>query len=429
MTERTMLYRSTQAPVDVAIVGAGPCGCAAALAHAQAGARVLLLEACESAHRRLAGEWLHPGAVGVLARLGVAPPGAAGRGFVVFPDDGGAPIELPYAGGGLGASVEHTVLVESLRAAAAANPAIRLVHGRATGVAEGRVTYEGRGGGDSSVAVERIVGADGRSSLVRRFARIAEGRTRVSHVAGLVLDVDELPFEGFGHVLLGGPGPVLLYRLGAGRVRACVDRPGHPPRDAAGTLWDEYAAVFPPALVPALAAALRERPPQWAAACFRPRSRQQHYGKGDLALVGDAVGEFHPLTAVGMTLGLADAEELARASSVKAYRRTRAAGARVPELLGGALYEAFTRRDEGTLALRRAIYALWRQSAAERELTMRLLAVEETGVGAFSRTFLKVLGGAARAVGRDALARRAWPAEARGLARWVGRLAAGFQPV
>jgi len=390
---------------------------------------VLLLEACEGAHRRLAGEWLHPAGVASLARLGVAPPGAAGHGFVVFPDDGGEPIELPYAGGGLGASVEHTVLVESLRVAAAGTPAIRLVCGRATRAEEGRLTYEERGGCVTTVAVGRIVGADGRSSLVRRCGRIGEGPARVSHVAGLVLDVDELPFEGYGHVLLGGPGPVLLYRLGGGRVRACIDRPGPPPRDAAATLWDEYAAVFPRALVPALAAALRERSPHWAAACFRSRSRPQHYGDGGVALVGDAVGEFHPLTAVGMTLGFGDAEELAGAASVKAYRRTRAAGARVPELLGGALYEAFTRHDEGTLALRCAIYELWRRSETKRELTMRLLAVEETGVGAFSRTFLKVLGGAAFAVGRDALVHRAWPAEARGLARWLGRLAGGFQPV
>jgi flavin-dependent dehydrogenase len=48
---------------DVAVIGAGPVGCVAALAFARRGRRVLLLEANPLASHRLAGEWLHPPAV------------------------------------------------------------------------------------------------------------------------------------------------------------------------------------------------------------------------------------------------------------------------------------------------------------------------------------------------------------------------------
>ena len=50
---------------DFPAVGDGPVGCVTALACAQGGARVLLLEAQAQATSRMAGEWLHPSGVGV----------------------------------------------------------------------------------------------------------------------------------------------------------------------------------------------------------------------------------------------------------------------------------------------------------------------------------------------------------------------------
>ncbi len=56
---------------DVAVIGGGPVGMVAALAHAHRGARVLVLEANPAASQRLAGEWLHPPARLALEQLGV----------------------------------------------------------------------------------------------------------------------------------------------------------------------------------------------------------------------------------------------------------------------------------------------------------------------------------------------------------------------
>ena len=42
---------------------------------------------------------------------------------------------------------------------------------------------------------------------------------------GTALSEASLPFEGFGHVVLGGSGPVLIYRLAADCVRVIADVP------------------------------------------------------------------------------------------------------------------------------------------------------------------------------------------------------------
>lgn len=106
---------------DVVVIGAGPIGCASALACARAGQRVLLLEQDPlAATERVVGEWLHPPAMDVLESLGVelTPPIAypTGKGFVLVPDDGSDPVVLPYRTGRFGFSLEHGLLVETLRA-------------------------------------------------------------------------------------------------------------------------------------------------------------------------------------------------------------------------------------------------------------------------------------------------------------------------
>src|SRR5947208_593223 len=72
----------------------------------------------------------------------------------------------------------------------------------------------------------------------------------LSYMAGVELRGVELPREGFGHVVIGGPGPALLYRIGDDRVRACLDVPlafGGAARTLQ-FLWDGFAPAFPPHL-------------------------------------------------------------------------------------------------------------------------------------------------------------------------------------
>ncbi|MFB7867970.1 FAD-dependent oxidoreductase [Streptomyces sp. NPDC056069] len=384
---------------DVIVVGGGPAGCATALSFARRGLRVLVLEALASPNDRLAGEWIHPVGAEVLAELGIDwsdRAHATGHGFVVHPHDRSEPVVLRYASGLRSISCAHRTLVEALRRRVSDTTSITIAsNARVTRVCDQQVVYTHvPTGSTSTAAADLIVGADGRASAVRSALRLSPGQIRLSHTAGVLLREVELPFEGFGHVLLGGPGPVLMYRLDGNSVRACFDFPyeqyrkGHHAHD----IWSEYAPHIPHQLRPALKYALESGHIKWASNGYRCRAQ---HGKSGLALVGDAVGHCHPLTAIGLTMAFLDARTLANAPTVELYARERWRQTRVPEMLSISLYEIFAGTDNTSSRLREAVYGMWRNSAAERARTMRLLGAEETSQLRFNLAFLRGVAAAA----------------------------------
>jgi len=413
---------------DIVIIGAGPAGCATALAFQRRGADTLVLESSAQPSRRLAGEWIHPRGVQFLQRLGVdlsSVEHATAKGFVVFPEDDSEPVILPYSDSSLAVSGDHEALVGGLRAAVSDQPGITFAtESRVTAIESDRVTYiDGRSGVPASVLAGWVIGADGRSSLVRESLGLPRG-TRLSRMAGVLLENTELPFEGYGHILLGGPGPILIYRIGRCAARACIDVPLASPSRANTTayLWEAYGPFFPPSLRPSFQAALRQRQIKWAANQFCPRTA---YGDGRLALIGDAVGHFHPLTATGLTLAMMDGECLARSPGIAAYSRERAADTRVAEILAIAIHRAFTAHDTATVALRGAIYDMWRRQPAERYRTMRLLALDEIRVSQFISAFLNAFSLAVRSGISAPLANGQWRQSAhalRGFSDWLAWL-------
>ncbi len=386
---------SSRAPADVAVVGAGPVGCVTALTLARAGARVCLIDASIGTGR-LAGEWLHPTGASVLADLGVdltaaGVPHATGAGFVIFPRDGADPITLPYAGGESAIGCEHHLLVGGLRAAVARHPEISVLSGhRVTGVGQGWVNAIGPDQREIHLPAGLVVGADGRQSVVRQALGYPGGCRPVSYMVGIVIDAASLPVRGYGHVFLGGPGPVLAFRVNDDRARVCLDVPA----DRVGwvrnpeQLLEAYHAFMPGSLHAACRESLAAAPPGVAANQWLPRRR---YGRGRIALVGDAVGHCHPLCAVGMTVGFLDALTLAKSRSVAEYAAARLAQGRVPELLSMGLYDVFVGGSRAAGALRTAVYDLWRTSPVVRRQTMRLLAVRETRPTALGGTFARLL--------------------------------------
>ncbi|HEY8430711.1 MAG TPA: FAD-dependent oxidoreductase, partial [Sandaracinaceae bacterium] len=383
---------------DVAVIGAGPIGCASALACARAGHRVLLLEQDPfAATERVVGEWLHPPAMDVLDSLGVEltppVPYPTGKGFVLVPDDGSDPVVLPYRTGRFGFSLEHGLLVETLRAHAERHDAIDyLAPARAVRLERGALTFEQRGR-VRTVRARRIVGATGAGP--RPLSRggvltFAARDRRASHrVAAVTLRGVELPFEGYLHVCVGGPGPAVAYRIGPARVRLLLDVPlsASVPRDGGIALYDAFAPALPRALADALEVALREGPPVWSYGELRPRTE---LAKDGVAWVGDAAGSYHPLTAIDLTLGLGDAMAVARAGSPSAYRRARKRRARVQESIAVGLHELFADASPETLALRRAVYGLWRAHPRERLRTMGFVAGEGS-VLRFGASCLRVM--------------------------------------
>ena len=391
---------------DVVIAGGGPVGSVAAIAFARRGASVLLVEADPKVSTRFAGEWLHPPAVGVLDRLRVGrlEPAHArtGYGFVIVPDDGSAAIEMPYAQG-TALAAEHSGIVASLRAVAQATSGIDwLPNARVKDIDGHVVRIDRKDGGALEVRTDKLVGADGRASTVRERLGIPDHGTLLSYMAAVELHGVTLPSEGFGHVVLGGPGPALFYRIGDDVVRGCLDVPisfGAGAR-APSFIWDAFAPVLPPSMKLAFRASIEKGVAGWAANRFRPRThfgREAEPGRAQVALIGDAVGHVHPMTANGMTLGFLDAEALVDARSIAEYAERRRAY--VPEVLSNALYHCFRRDDASAVQLRRAMFDTLRRDAGERSRTMSILASQDLRKRTFSTAFIRMAG---RALGETA---------------------------
>jgi 2-polyprenyl-6-methoxyphenol hydroxylase-like FAD-dependent oxidoreductase len=136
------------------------------------------------------------------------------------------------------------------------------------------------------------------------------------------------------------------------------------------------------------------------------------------ALIGDACGCSHPLTATGMTIALNDTRviaealagvELARRGQVNAalerYQRERYRYTAAREILADALYEVFRGVDEGTRAIREGIFRYWNASEGARARSMALLSGHESRLPAFLREYLTVVGmstsSALRGIGSD----------------------------
>ena len=365
---------------DVAIVGGGPVGSLCALAHARKGNRVALLEANPNASKRMAGEWLHPPAVRMLREVGIRldtqPRSTTGKGFVVFPEDGSEPIVLPYLDGSRGLACEHASIVSSLRGAIENEPGVAFIpHARVRAVEDERVTFS-RNGTAESLTAKRIVGADGRASIVRRSLGLSITPRTCSWMVGVTVSGVDLPLEGYGHVLCGGPGPILMYRLGEQCIRVVVDVPSDAwtPGDRIGLLSDSYAGLLPETLRSAFVEALQAGQFHSAVNELSPRVT---YGSPGRVLIGDAAGHYHPLTAVGMTLGFGDALTLAESKDFHDFITKRFQATHTPELLAMELYEVFADHRAEVVAVRRAIYRRWRISSAFRDRTMRLLACED----------------------------------------------------
>ena len=408
---------------DLIIVGAGPAGSYCALAHARRGARVALLEANPRAATRLAGEWLHPPAVRMLRDVGVrfdSPlRSTEGQGFVVFPEDGSEPIVLPYPGKARGLACDHEILVSRLHEAVAKEPNIDfLVKARVKEVDDRGVVFY-RGGAREHLAAARVVGADGRASVVRRSLGLPIKRRACSRMVGVTLEGVSLQPSGYGNVILGAPGVILGYPLRKDCTRIVADVPLElwASRDRIGLLAESYARVLPEALRPTYVSAVTAGRFDAAANELRPRVS---YGTSRRVLIGDAAGHYHPMTAVGMTLGFADAAALAEGRDFRKFAAGRFAAIRAPEMLAMGLYEVFADHRLEAVALRRAIYRNWRAHTRVCDRTMRLLSCEDTSVVSLGFATLATVARAVAGTLSSSVKQRAWR-RARGISYLIVR--------
>jgi flavin-dependent dehydrogenase len=370
---------------DVAVVGGGPVGLAAALAARRAGLAVVVLEPRRAPIDKACGEGLMPSALAALAALGVEL-GAAGRPFRgIRYVAGAAAAEADFAGGARGRGVRRTVLHAAL-SAAAERAGVELVVARAEGLtARGVATTRGE------IAARWVVGADGLRSRVRAWAGLARAPGSAAPRCGVVRHLALAPESERVEVVFGAGAEAYLTPLGADELGVALLW-----RGSARGFDDLLATRFPVTLRRRLAGA-RALSRDLGAGPFRQRARGA--ARGRVALLGDAAGYVDALTGEGLALGFEEALALAPAlarGDLADYARQSTRLRRAPEALT-RLALLLSRRP---LLAQRAVAAL----AADPALFSALLGVlaargrvRALGGGALARFGARLLAPAAGA--------------------------------
>ncbi|MBI3998894.1 MAG: NAD(P)/FAD-dependent oxidoreductase [Armatimonadetes bacterium] len=323
---------------DVIVVGAGPAGSATALRLARRGYRVTIIDRARFPRVKPCGEYLNPGAVAALKRLGVAEEivaaGTALSGMFVAGSDGTTVWAAFPAGFGLlvpRARLDHLLLLQAARAGADVIEACRVAAAFPGARPAVAVRHAGR---TVRLTARLVIGADGLRSVVARRAGPLMPVANGCYTIGAYFE--RLNVTGPRGDLHLGPGwyaGAALYGHGIGNVvaaapRAFFQRVGGDPERA-------FAAAC--AGLPALARIVRGARRLTPFVSVGPLGYARRRATDDgILLVGDAAGTIDPMTGQGIALALRGAELAAEvadaalrcgdasARALRGYERARA---------------------------------------------------------------------------------------------------------
>lgn len=305
------------ASVDIAIVGAGPVGLAAALALASEGRSVALLGPLATPRdgRTVA---LLDSSWRLLAELGLQDAlleKAAPLAVMRLVDDSGSlfrqpPVEFRASEIGLeafGWNIENADLTEVLTETARQRAGLRLLPGLVRSIEPAADSVRLSGDGFASLSARLVVGADGRNSQVRAVAGIASRDWRYPQVALTGIFTHARDHREISTEFHTRQGPCTLVPL-PGRRSSLVWLLDPEVAEAVAALDDAAFARRVETQVQSLLGAMsvagpRGRIPMGGLSVDR-------FAAGRMALVGEAAHVFPPIGAQGLNLGLRDVAAL-----------------------------------------------------------------------------------------------------------------------
>lgn len=303
--------------VDIAIVGGGAVGLAAALALATEGRSVAVLGPPGAARdgrtvALLDGSWRLLAGLGLADALGEK---AAPLAVMRLVDDTGSlfrqpPVEFHASELGLeafGWNIENAELTEALAAKAQANGSIRLIPGLVSRIEPGVSGVTLSGEGLAPLHARLVVGADGRRSRVREAAGIATRDWRYPQTALTAILAHARDHRETSTEFHTRTGPCTIVPL-PGRRSSLVWLldPDEAARVAA--LDDAGFARRAEAQLHSLVGAMRVEGPRGSV----PMGglSVERFGASRVALIGEAAHVFPPIGAQGLNLGLRDVAAL-----------------------------------------------------------------------------------------------------------------------
>jgi len=321
---------------DVLVIGAGPAGSATAALLARQGVRVLLVDKAVAPPPKVCGEYLSPGCLPILDRLGaltaLREAGARPLHGMRIHTARGRTLEAPYPGGGQAAagspqalSVRRSLLDPVLLDCAVKSGATFQPGFQASDLfwQDDRVAgVHGRQGGQPILyRAPLVVGADGRQSVVARRIGAMRPHPWLDRMALVAYLSGVSRADANGEIFLGRDryailNPIAPDLTNVGVVVPRCDLPhGADPRRA---FWTLAAGI--PGLAPRLTAAQLVVPVR----CLGPLAhRATRLAVPGALLVGDAAGFLDPFTGEGIYTALRSAELAAQhvlaQTSARAY--------------------------------------------------------------------------------------------------------------
>jgi menaquinone-9 beta-reductase len=272
---------------DIAIVGGGPVGLVAAIAARLAGLSVAVIEQRDGVIDKACGEGLMPGALPLLARLGVDPEGMPIMGITY--NQGARSVTHRFAGAP-GRGVRRTTLHAALSARADELGVVRTI---------AKVDSLEQNTDDVGVAgmvARYLLACDGLHSTVARLVGLAQPAPTRGRRYGIRQHYSLKPWGDTVEIHYGRLAEIYVTPIASNEVGVAMLGAQH-------TDFDRAIAD-----IPSLAERLDDVTPlssRRGAGPFRQRTRARTAGR--VLLVGDASGYVDAITGEGLRLGFAEA--------------------------------------------------------------------------------------------------------------------------
>ncbi len=275
--------------MKVTVVGGGPVGLYAAIAGAQSGLDVTVVERRDGPIDKACGEGLMPEALGALGDIGVDPSGVSFHGIRYLDASGRRQVHGRLSGGP-GRGVRRTVLMAALQNAAARS-GVETVQGHVVGVEQDDTHVDIALESGRTLRADAVLACDGLGSGVRHTLGLecaASGRARY----GLRRHYRVAPWSDDVEVYWSGRSEAYVTPVAEGLVGVAL-------LGERGGSFDERLADFP-----ALGHRLETAEPIGQVLGAGPLRRQAvEPALGRVVLVGDAAGYVDALTGEGLAIG------------------------------------------------------------------------------------------------------------------------------